>query len=329
MSWQHIRGHDHWVKAFTEALRRGRLGHAYLFAGPEGIGKRLFALELAKALLCERSDGALRACDQCASCKLADASNHPDVLRAARPDDSVVFPIDTMRKVLAEMALKPARGGYKILILDNADDFNDESANAFLKTLEEPPPMTLLIVLASDATGQLATIISRCQVIHFQPLSAAAVIQVLTEHGVERIRAEQLTRIAGGSPGLALQLSDDAFWSFREKLLAGLAVPKLDILKLGKEWSSFVDQAGDESGAKRRRAALCVDLLMDLLGAALRQSVNNQSATADSAAASSIAAHLGTDRLLTLLDRCLIAKRQIDRLVQLSLVQEALIDALA
>src|SRR5437762_6448730 len=109
MSWQRIRGHDQIIQSFDHVVRRGRLAHAYLFTGPPGIGKRLFALELAKALLCEgrdrstltrgltahRSPGTskLEACDQCASCLLVDAGTHPDLFVTARPEDSLEVPI--------------------------------------------------------------------------------------------------------------------------------------------------------------------------------------------------------------------------------------------
>src|SRR5947209_18962008 len=98
MSWQRVRGHDALVRAFDRLVRRGRLGHAYLFTGPPGIGKRLFAEELAKALLCERRDnGRLQACDECAACKQIEAGAHPDFMIARRLDEELEFSIDTMR----------------------------------------------------------------------------------------------------------------------------------------------------------------------------------------------------------------------------------------
>ena len=111
MSWQRIRGHEFWVCWFADVAKRSRLAHAYLFAGPAGIGKKLFAFELAKTLLCEsrfslshrRSpsgrDGDFAACDQCPSCHLVTAETHPDVIFAFRPEDKVEFPIAVMREI--------------------------------------------------------------------------------------------------------------------------------------------------------------------------------------------------------------------------------------
>ena len=161
MSWQRIHGHDFWVQSFADAVERGRLAHAYLFAGPAGIGKKPFAFELAKTLLCESPKKPFVACDQCPSCKQVTAGTHPDVIFASRPEDKVEFPIDNMREVMEKLALKPARGGYKVAIIDDADDFNSESANCFLKTLEEPPPKSLLILIATDPERQLPTVLSR------------------------------------------------------------------------------------------------------------------------------------------------------------------------
>ena len=94
MVWQRVRGHEAQVEGFRRAVRRGRLAHAYLFTGPAGVGKRLFAVELAKALLCEGNTGdELEACDRCPACTQVEAGTHPDFYPAARPPDSLEFPI--------------------------------------------------------------------------------------------------------------------------------------------------------------------------------------------------------------------------------------------
>src|SRR5262249_55838857 len=150
MSWQHIRGHDSLIQAFDQAVRRGRLAHAYLFVGPAGVGKRLFAGELGKAILCENSQRSrLEACDQCAACKLVDAGTHPALQLAGRPPDKSEVPIEAVRGLARSLDLKPARGPGRVVIIDDADDLNEESANCFLKTLEEPPPGALLILIGA------------------------------------------------------------------------------------------------------------------------------------------------------------------------------------
>src|SRR5262249_14848600 len=109
MNRQSLYGHDRNWRAFEQAVGAGRLAHGYLFRGPEGVGKRLFAVELAKALLCEAQQSGLEACGQCSACQLMDAGNHPDFFMVHRPEDKVEMPIDTMRELCRSMALKPAR----------------------------------------------------------------------------------------------------------------------------------------------------------------------------------------------------------------------------
>src|SRR5262249_30749997 len=146
---------DALIEGFRRAVGRGRLAHAYLFTGPTGVGKRLFAVELARALLCEASPGALEACGRCPSCLLMGAGNHPDFAVAVRPPEALEFPIELMRSVCAGFSLRPARGRGKVVVIDDADDLNEESANCFLKTLEEPPPRSVLILIGSQPERQL------------------------------------------------------------------------------------------------------------------------------------------------------------------------------
>jgi len=140
MNWGRVMGHEAVARSFEAAWRKGRLGHGYLFVGPTGVGKHTFARELARAILCETRSGGLEACGRCAGCALVDAGTHPDLFLAARPDDAVDLPIELVRDLIEHLALKPARGGRKVAILDDADDLTPEAANAFLKTLEEPRP---------------------------------------------------------------------------------------------------------------------------------------------------------------------------------------------
>ena len=141
MSWHSVRGHDRIVTLLRSNLRNGRFPHAFLFVGPDGVGKRTFARKLAQALLCERNPEALLdPCEACPGCVQAAAGTHPDLLEVARPEDRQELPIRVIRDLCAEFSLKPGRGIRKVAIVDDVDDMNDEAANAFLKTLEEPPP---------------------------------------------------------------------------------------------------------------------------------------------------------------------------------------------
>lgn len=322
MAWSTIRGHDAWVTAFARAERRGRLAHAYLFVGPAGIGKRCFARQLAKTLLCETPPpNRWDSCDTCAACQLVDAATHPDLFLVARPEDKVEFPIAVIQQLCTDLSLKPARGSRKIAVVDDTDDFNDESSNAFLKTLEEPPPGSLLILIGTSSERQLPTIRSRCQVIPFAPLPTSDVETIL--RASEEIDAETATRLANrcdGSPGLARAMAESGLWSFREQFFAELAKPKPNAPAIARDFLKLVEDAGKESGAQRRRASLVMSLLLD----GLRESL--ASCTTASPPSDAVARRLGAEAIMRRVDRCLEADFHIERRVQLALAVEALVD---
>jgi DNA polymerase-3 subunit delta' len=340
VSWKKVKGHGHLVQAFDRVVRRGRLAHAYLFTGPAGIGKRLFAQELAKALLCEATDRGqggekgllLEACDRCPACLQVEAGTHPDYFTAGRPEDSLEVPIAVIRELCRNLSLKPARSRGKVAVLDDADDLNDAAANCFLKTLEEPPPRSVLILIGTSEERQLPTIVSRCQVIRFAPLSDALVAELLRFQGVEDPELiGRLVRLSGGSPGQGLALADPALWDFRRGLVQRLSRSAPDTVALAQEWTRFVEEAGKESAGQRRRAQLALRLLIEFLGDALCLSVGGKPKLAEPADLQSlqeVAARLEPDRLLEMLERCLEADAQIDRRVQLVLVVEGLLDSL-
>jgi DNA polymerase-3 subunit delta' len=333
VSWQRVRGHDALVQAFDHARRRGRLAHAYLFTGPPGVGKRLFATELARALLCENPPGPrLEACDHCPACAQVEAGTHPDFFVAGRPPDSLEVPIQVIRELCQGFALKPARGRGKIAILDDADDLNDESANCFLKTLEEPPPRSVLILIGTHADRQLPTIVSRCQQVRFAPLPQPLVAELLRAQGLaDPALVERLARLGGGSLGQALALADPALWEFRRQLLEGLARPRPDSVALARQWMEFIEEAGKEAALHRRRAALTLRLLIDFLGDALRLKVGEKPLLAepeDLRPLQQLADRVEPEKLIELLERCLEGDAHIARRVQLVLVLEALLDTL-
>lgn len=333
MSWQRVRGHDALVRAFDRAIRRGRLGHAYLFTGPPGIGKRLFARELARALLCENSPpGLLQACDHCAACAQVEAGTHPDFFTLSRSEDSLILSIDEVREWAGNLTLKPVRGHGRVAILNDADYLNEEGANFLLKTLEEPRPRSLLLLIGSSLDRLLPTIVSRCQIIRFAPLSEELVMELLHAQGVDDpALARRLARWSGGSPGQALELADPELWKFRRTLLEGLTRPRPDLVALAKSWTGFVEEAGKEADRQRRRASLVLRLLLDFFGAALCVQVGGAPPwleTEDVPLVQALADRVDADRLQGLIERCLEADFQIDRKVQVVLVLEALVDAL-
>src|SRR5262249_56520964 len=163
------------------------------------------ARELAKALLCEGRSDTLEPCDRCESCTLFDSDSHPDFYIVARPEVKNVVPIDVMRELCRGFSLKPGRGRAKVALLDDADDLNDEAANCFLKTLEEPPPRSVFLLIGTSPELQLPTVVSRCQVVRLAPLPDTMVADILRERGVTDAKLlERLVRLGRGSPGQAL-----------------------------------------------------------------------------------------------------------------------------
>jgi DNA polymerase-3 subunit delta' len=330
MSWDRIRGHDAARQKFQTALDRGRLGQAYLLVGPEGVGKRLFARELAKALLCERPPAPLTACDRCASCAQVDARTHPDVFAVRTPEGKHELPIDEMRAFCAQMALKPTRGSRKLGIVEDADDFNDASANCFLKTLEEPPPGSLLLLLATNTERQLSTILSRCQVVRFAPLRPDDLRAVLREQGVEdAARIDQLVRLSDGSVSQAMALNDEEFWKVRQTLIEGLTTPRPGFQALAQTWTHFYEEAGKDTAAQRLRVSLVIRFLVEALRHALRLAIGADVDGLEAGEADRLrgfADRLGPDRLLELIDRCVEADYHVERRVQLILVVERVLE---
>jgi DNA polymerase-3 subunit delta' len=276
----------------------------------------------------------LQGCGRCASCALVAAGTHPDLILAARPEDKVDLPIEIVRELIEHLSLKPARGGRKVAILDHADDLNAEAANAFLKTLEEPPPGSILILIGGPTPErQFTTILSRCQVVPFSPLRKDEVTELLREHGIaDEVRLDRLVRVAGGSIGQALALDDESLWEFRKKLLATLAATKFDAFELATEWNHSIEEAGKEPGVRRRRASLMLRLLIGLLQDSHRVFHGVEPLVADSSEATilrAVAGHLGSERLVAWIDRATEADLRIDRKVQLDLVVEAFADTLA
>ena len=331
MSWERVRGHGAALSSFRAAFARGRFGQAYLFVGPSGVGKHLFARQLAKALLCENPPEPLESCDRCPSCVQVEAGTHPDVFSVRTPNDKHELPVDSIRAFCSNLAVKSRAGTKKIGIVEDADDFNPESANAFLKTLEEPPSGTVLLLLATTLDRQLPTILSRSQIVRFHPLSAEDLRTVLAANGVaEPEQLERLVRLGQGSVGRALALNDGDFWSVRTKLLEGLTSPRPNFAALSKTWEEYYKGAGSETRGQRVRVSLVLGFLSEALRHALRLSQGAGTTgldASDEARLRAFATRLGPDRLLDLIEKCVEAEFHLDRKVMIILIVESVIEA--
>ena len=181
MALKDIIGQDRAINILLKTLQRGRLPSSYLFAGESGTGKKLAAINLAKALNCiavsNRDTGRIDACDECPSCSKTDSGIHPDFMLVA-PEGGLIR-IEEIRSIDDLLSLKAFEGIYKVVVVDDADMMNQSAANAFLKTLEEPPGNSLLILISSNPDRLPDTIRSRCSRINFTPLAIEACEKII------------------------------------------------------------------------------------------------------------------------------------------------------
>ena len=336
MPWGSVRGHDLQVKELRRMVEFGRLPHAFLFVGPEGVGKHLFAQTLAQALLCEgdRQDP-LDSCGSCPACVQVVAGSHPDLLRAGRPADKHELPIQVIRELCGELALRPMRGGRRVAIVEDADDLSEEASNAFLKTLEEPPAGSVLILLGSSTEAQLDTVISRCRVLRFEPLPEIVVTQILMSRGVfEDINeANRVARLGEGSVKRALAVANPALEAFRRTLVDELVSPhSFDPSGLAARIESFVKEAGKESVLHRERASVLINELARFFRNVLWETAGLSAPSpseADQEAAARLAQKLEPEDVFLLAERCFEADYHIRRKLYLPLIFTALTADLA
>jgi DNA polymerase-3 subunit delta' len=220
-------GHAWAIELLASSLASGRLAHAYLFTGPHGIGKTTLARVLAQTLECADPQPP---CGVCAACKKSIKGVHPDIRVVegvppgfkfdeksppppprANDRERRILKIDQIREVQHDLARAPFEGNRKVVILRRFEEANDEAANAFLKTLEEPPAYATLLLTAQDANLLLPTIVSRCQPLALRPLSLAEVERALiAKWAVEEKEAALLAHLSGGRLGWAVRAHADA-----------------------------------------------------------------------------------------------------------------------
>lgn len=184
-------------------LGSGRVPHALLFRGPDGVGKQLFAGTMAAALNCRQSAGG-QPCGLCPSCRKFMSGNHPDFI-AIRPEQGTIK-IGRVRELARELGYPPYESTLRVVLMEDVHTMRREAANCLLKTLEEPPENNLLILTAESSKSILSTIVSRCQIVTFSPLNVEDTVAILLEKEtrLDRQTAALLAGLAEGSPGRAL-----------------------------------------------------------------------------------------------------------------------------
>jgi len=209
LSFSEIIGQAAAAGHFLATLRSGRMAHAYIVCGPEGVGKGAFAAEMAKAILCREPARDRQACGQCRSCLKVASGNHPEVAGLAPQPGRREIVVDQVEALREEwFALRPVEGDRKVCIVREADRMNDEVANRLLKTLEEPSGSTVFLLTTSRPEALLETIRSRCQVVRLRGVSEQEIVEHLMERQAapSADEARLAARLAEGSPGRAAEL---------------------------------------------------------------------------------------------------------------------------
>lgn len=192
MGWTTYKDQQRVAEILAGSIRHNRLAHAYLFSGPRGAGKMRLAMHLAKSLFCKESPG--DACGECVQCRRIQSGNHPDVHVIVPEGNSLK--IDQVRALQKEMAMRAVEAGRKVYILEHIDRMTVQAANSLLKFLEEPPAGVVAMLLTENVHAVLPTILSRCQILTFSPLSAEGIAKILVAEGAQEglaLVASQIT----------------------------------------------------------------------------------------------------------------------------------------
>jgi DNA polymerase-3 subunit delta' len=268
MRLRDLSGQDHATAVLRRAVASGHVPHAYLFEGPDGVGKRAAAYGLALSLNCAVEPG--EGCGTCESCRRIDAGLHPDVPVFAAETTQIV--IDQAQVIVAMAATRPHEAAARVIIIDDADRLNVNAANCLLKTLEEPAPGTHIVLVTSAPDRILPTIRSRVQRIRFRALTAEALVALLSgAHAIDPRRAAVAAALADGSAARALRAAgaeDDAIWdsvsSLREAAAGGGG-------RGGPDVARIFDAAAAVAGDKEIKQAL--PPILSLLGRLYRDAM--------------------------------------------------------
>jgi DNA polymerase-3 subunit delta' len=250
MAFKDIKGQEGLVEVFRNSVNRDRLAHAYLFLGPEGLGKTLLAKNLAKFLNCENpvkekwscsgheQDLVIDCCDRCVSCRKIEDYNHPDVHWVRPGGRSGRISIDEIRLAQKEISLKTYEGKFKVFIIQDAERMSEQAGNSLLKTLEEPPGKSLIILTCTNISGVLPTIISRCQIVKFRPLHYEKLKEILkNNYGFSPADVHFLVCASEGRIGQALSLKEQGAISKKNRIIdrvcqSGREVSSMDVFNI-------------------------------------------------------------------------------------------------
>ena len=345
MIWNRLRGHSVQIEMFRRAVQRNRTAHAYSLIGPGGIGKRLFAHLFAQCLFCQEvANDDLDACGECPACRQAAAGTHPDLLTIGCPEGKRELPIELVagpperrgREGLChDLSLRPMSADRRIAIIDDAHTLNEESANALLKTLEEPPPGAVLFLISTSADALLPTIRSRCQPVHFSSLPEADVAALVVELGWESDvnQARDAAALSSGSLTTAQDLLDPGLRKLREALQSQLVAVAQDPVAAADALVELVESQASDTPGQRQAAgwmlAVAVRQFRDLLEQIGGSESQSDADVAQVVRRSGGDAIVAADRLAASIDRCVQADFHLQQMMPVPLCLAGLCDDLS
>jgi len=264
-SWN-IAGHKKQIEFLSNSIRSGKLAHAYLFAGPESVGKRTVAERFIQILLCQNSN----ACNQCGQCRTFIQKANADYISVSDP---AKIKIEEVRELIYKLSLKPYMARYKAAIIDGAESMTTEAGNALLKSLEEPKPYTVIILVSSAPNKLPRTILSRVQKINFGLVDQSEYRHLISD--VSEEKQKLIAEYSGGRPGLAVNIQrDDEFAQqlselevsyeiFRnsgisERLQLALRIADLETVQIAQHLEFFMNRLNSEllANAEKKTAGI-------------------------------------------------------------------------
>ncbi|MEZ6060205.1 MAG: DNA polymerase III subunit [Planctomycetaceae bacterium] len=337
--WRQLRGHAEQRELFRRSLQRGRLSHAYVLAGPEGIGKRQFARLLAKSVFCRNHDiEELDVCGDCRACRAFEHNAWPDYHELSLLSGKNEIVMSQMvgdddkrgREGLCfELAMAPQASDRRVAVINDASRMNAATSNALLKTLEEPPAQALILLICDDPDALLPTIRSRCQLVRFFPLPQPDVTDILLAEGsVESDdEATAVASLSEGSLETARQLLSPELRQLRTAVAEQLALlDRMKPLETAAQVTSGIEQISSGVPEQRQNAQWLLKFVADAIRTRLK---NLAAGEMSDPLTERLGIRPGVDLLAPMLERTVTASQQITGMSPIRLVMDSLFDDLA
>lgn len=337
--WDQLKGHLEQRSLFQRSIQQGRLSHAYMLVGPAGIGKLQFARLLAMSVFCREHDlHELKVCGECRGCRSFQANTWPDYSEIGLPDGKQIIPISAIvgdddkrgRSGLCyDLSMAPQASERRVAVINDAGQMSTEGANALLKTLEEPPADSLILLICDNADTLLPTIRSRCQAIRFFPLPEPDVKDILLAQELVESESDaaSVANLCEGSLQTAMQLLNPELRKLKSAVARGIVqLEQMQPLALAGTIVSSLEEISSSTAEQRQNAQWLLRFVADAIRSRLK---GLASGDLSDPLSQRMGAKDGVDLLGPMLDRTITASAQIAGSSPVKLVMEALFDDLA